>query len=120
MPFGLCNAPATFQRCMDLVFRDVSWKYVIPYLDDIIIYSKNEKEHVEHIGNEMKLLKEAGIVLNKSKCKFFKEEIEILGNLVTKNSVRPDIKKTEAIQNFKKPQTIKDLRSFLGLLNYCR
>jgi hypothetical protein len=57
------------------VFREISWKYVIPYLDDVIIYSKNKNDHLEHIENVMKLLKNAGMVLNKNKCKFFKQEI---------------------------------------------
>ena len=120
MPFGLCNAPARFQRCMDEILRGVAWKFVIPYLDDIIIYSKTKVEHVEHIDKVMKLLKEAGIVLNQKKCKFFREEIEVLGNIVSKNQVKPDKNKTEAIRSFKRPVNIRELRSFLGLLNYCR
>ena len=120
MPFGLCNAPATFQRCMDTIFRGTSWKFVIPYLDDIIIYSKTKEDHEKHVAQVMEILQNAGIVLNQPKCKFFQTEIEVLGNVVSMNSVKPDPLKTEAIRNFKLPTTIRDLRSFLGLLNYCR
>ena len=120
MPFGLCNAPATFQRMMDLIFRDINRVFVIPYLDDIIIYSRTEEEHIEHLEETLKRLKNAGISLNKKKCKFFKKEICMLGNIVTEGIVKPDKAKIEAIRAFNKPETIKELRSFLGLLNYCR
>lgn len=120
MPFGLCNAPATFQRCMDTILKDLAWKFVIPYLDDIIIFSKTVEDHLNHIDLVMKRLKEAGIALNKSKCKFLQEEIEVLGNIVSENTVRPDPGKIEAIKNFQRPKNIRELRSFLGLLNYCR
>lgn len=120
MPFGLCNAPATFQRTMDEILKEYNWKFVIPYLDDIIIYSKNIHEHVIHVEKVMKKLQEAGIALNISKCKFFQNEIEILGNIVKNKSIMPDPNKTNAINNFKLPTDVRGLRSFLGLVNYCR
>ncbi|KAI5151526.1 hypothetical protein ENBRE01_2196 [Enteropsectra breve] len=120
MPFGLCNAPATFQRIMDNVLREVSWKFVIPYLDDIIIYSETEKEHEEHLRIVFEKLKEAGISLNENKCKLFKDQISILGNLVSGGTVKPEPEKIKALRNFQRPQNINELRSFLGLLNYCR
>lgn len=120
MPFGLCNAPSTFQRIMDKILSKELGKFVIPYLDDVIIYSKNEKEHTEHVSVILNKLLAAGIVLNKKKCKFFKEEIKILGYIISKGKVRPDPAKISAIQNYQRPRNIKELRSFLGICNYMR
>ena len=64
MPFGLCNAPATFQRAMDLILKGVAYNYVIPYLDDIIIYSKSYEDHIEHVREVLRGLHEAGILLD--------------------------------------------------------
>lgn len=120
MPFGLCNAPATFQRVMDTILRDISNEFVIPYLDDIIVYSKNKEDHVQRLRQVLDRIKKAGLALNLKKCKFFKEEIEILGCIVGQGIVKPDKLKVEALNKFKKPENIKELRSFLGLANYCR
>ncbi|WUR04295.1 endonuclease [Vairimorpha necatrix] len=120
MPFGLCNAPATFQRTMDKIFVKENRKFVIPYLDDIIIYSKNHQEHHEHLEIVLGKLKAAGIALNRKKCHFFKEEIKILGNIVTNKTTKPDPEKVKAINEYKEPTNIAQLRSFLGLINYCR
>ncbi|MGL6131243.1 MAG: reverse transcriptase family protein, partial [Fusobacteriaceae bacterium] len=92
LPFGLCNAPATFQRIMDNIFRGC-YDYVIPYLDDIIIFSRSKDEHRLHLRSVMEKLKEAHIYLNKSKCKFFKKEINILGNIVSEGIIKADPKK---------------------------
>jgi hypothetical protein len=64
---------------MDLIFKDIAWKYVIPYLDDIFIYSKSIEEHRKHVEIVIKKITDAGLILNKSKCQFFKTEIKILG-----------------------------------------
>jgi hypothetical protein len=110
MPFGLCNAPATFQRCMDTILKDMAWKFVITYLDDIIIYSDSIENHEKHLRGIYIRLQESGIALNKSKCKMFQSEIEILGNLISEGCVKTDLKKSESINNFKKPKTIRELR----------
>ncbi|MGL4850984.1 MAG: reverse transcriptase domain-containing protein [Clostridium sp.] len=120
MPFGLCNAPATFQRTMDSIFVKENRKFVIPYLDDIIVYSKNHQEHREHLEIVFGRLKAANIALNKKKCHFFKDEIKILGSIVTKDSIKPDPEKVSAISNYEEPKNVSALRSFLGLVNYCR
>ncbi|KAI5148608.1 hypothetical protein ENBRE01_0423 [Enteropsectra breve] len=120
MPFGLCNAPATFQRAMDVVFNNIRGVFVLPYLDDIIIYSKTAEDHINHLKIIAERLLQANIALNKKKCKFFKTELEILGNIVSGNSVKPAKSKVEAINNYRRPNNIKELRSYLGLLNYCR
>lgn len=120
MPFGLCNAPATFQRAMDQIFEQESWKFVIPYLDDIIIFSKDMEEHKKHLEIVFGKLKAAGIALNENKCKLFRDEIKILGNIVSLNKVKPDPEKVKAVREYNLPITIKQLRSFLGLANYVR
>jgi hypothetical protein len=73
MPFGLWNAPETFQREMDKIFKDISWKFVIPYLDDIIICSNSVEEHEKTLKKVLNRLEKAGLSLNITKCKFFKE-----------------------------------------------
>ncbi|KAI5151822.1 hypothetical protein ENBRE01_2411 [Enteropsectra breve] len=120
MPFGLCNAPATFQRAMDTILQGINGEFVIPYLDDIIIFSKNKHEHQKHIRIVLGKLQEHNIILNPAKCKFYRSEIKFLGRLISKGIVKPDPDKISSIQNFEYPKTIKELRSFLGLLNFCR
>jgi hypothetical protein len=120
MPFGLCNAPATFQRAMDTVLREELNRFVLAYLDDIIIFSKTKEEHLEHLETILSRLKNAGLVLNRKKCKFLCDEVKILGNIVSEGTVKPDPEKIRAIKEYPLPKTVKELRSFLGLINYCR
>lgn len=120
MPFWLCNAPSTFQREMDKIFSEVRGNFVLSYLDDIIVYSRSREEHLEHLRIVKDILISSNIALNKAKCKFLKTKIEILGNIVSGQFVKPDTNKIEAIKEYKRPRTIKELRSYLGLLNYCR
>ncbi|MGL4850996.1 MAG: reverse transcriptase domain-containing protein [Clostridium sp.] len=120
MPFGLCNAAATFQRAMDEIFRKENRKFVIPYLDDIIIYSRDESEHRKHLRTVLGKVRAAGLSLNRKKCHFYKTEVKILGNIVSAGTIKADPAKVETIQRYPTPTTIKELRSFLGLANYCR
>lgn len=120
MPFGLCNAPATFQRTMNKIFKNESGNFILPYLDDIIIFSNNYAEHEKHVEIALGRIRAAGLSLNPSKCKFFRTEIKLLGFIVSKGKVKIDPEKSSAIQNHVKPKTISELRSFLGLCNVCR
>jgi hypothetical protein len=120
MPFGLCNAPATFQRAMDKIFQKEKGVFVIPYLDDIIVNSKTLEEHTRHLDIVFGRIKAAGLSLNKSKCHLYKTEIKILGNIVGNGVIKPDPDKIKAIKDYNRPTNIKELRSFLGLANYCR
>ena len=122
IPFGLKNSPAVFQRAMEGCLVDVRDNFAVPYLDDIIIYSKSFKDHVEHIRMVLRKLKEKGVKLKASKCKMFKSEVTYLGRIITKDGYRMDETNLTAIQKFKeeKPQTVGELRRLLGLMGQFR
>jgi RNase H-like domain found in reverse transcriptase/Reverse transcriptase (RNA-dependent DNA polymerase) len=120
MPFGLCNAPATFQRLMDHVYRDIAWKFTVVYLDDTIVYSKTFDEHLEHLKETFIRIRKAGLKLNLEKCNFWMQRLPFLGHIVTSIGIAPDPKKIEAVQNIQPPKTTTQLRSFLGLVGYYR
>ncbi|KAF9762245.1 Retrovirus-related Pol polyprotein from transposon opus [Nosema granulosis] len=109
MPFGLCNAPATFQRSMDVIFRNENRKFVDPYLDDIIVYSKDEEEHKKHLRIVLGRLKAAGVSLNEKKYKFFRGAIKILGNIISEGKIAVDPERIDKINTYTRPTNIKDL-----------
>jgi hypothetical protein len=118
MPFGLKNAAQTFQRLMDKLFATLPFVYV--YLDDILIASKSEDEHVRHLRAVFEVLTSNGLHVNVDKCKFAVTQVEFLGHLVSSTGVRPLTSHLEAIQSFPAPVTVRDLQKFLGLLNFYR
>lgn len=120
MPFGLCNAPATFERMMDTVLRGLKWKTCLCYLDDVVIFSTTFSQHLERLDEVLTCLSNAGLQLNTKKCRFASKSIKVLGHVVSKDGIRPDPDKTAAVVNFPRPLTQKDLRSFLGLASYFR
>jgi len=120
LPFGLTNAPATFQTMMNEIFRPYLDIFVIIYLDDILIYSKDSEEHLQHLKKVLQILRDNKLYGKLSKCEFFKLAIEFLGHVVTEQGIQVDPKKTKAIDDWPIPQTVTDLRSFLGLANYYR
>ncbi|GET58687.1 hypothetical protein GLOIN_2v1765994 [Rhizophagus irregularis DAOM 181602=DAOM 197198] len=120
MPFGLTNAPASFQRLMDKVLKEYLNEFVIVYIDDIMIYSKNFEDHLKHIKLVLEKLKEASLILKLKKCIFGKTEIEFLGHVVGKNGLKPSPGKVEKIQKLTAPINIKGVRSILGLCTYYR
>lgn len=120
MPFGLCNAPATFQRTMDVIFIKERSRFVLTYLDVIIVYSESKDEHIKHLEIVMGRIRASGLSLNISKCHFFEKGIKLLGNIVSQGTIRPDPEKIISIQRYPPPTTIRELRSFLGMVNYCR
>lgn len=120
MPFGLKNSPATFQRVMDDLLRDVLNKFCLVYLDDIIIFSPSLDEHIKHLKLVFEKLKNANLKLQLDKCEFLRKETEYLGHVITPDGIKPNPKKIEAIRNFPIPKTQREIKSFLGLLGYYR
>ena len=118
LPFGLKNAPAEFSRLMYMVLGQLP--YVEIYLDDITIHSKSFEDHIVHVKDVLRRLKEAGLKINAEKCKWFAAEINILGHIVANHKVSMDKSKLEAIKNRQPPKNVKQLQQFLGLCNYYR
>ena len=119
MPFGLTNAPATFNRMMDRIFRPHR-AFVGTFFDDMIIFSKTEADHREHLAAVFDELRTNRLVINGKKSEFFMQEIHFLGHIVSKEGVRMDPAKVEAIVNWPDLRTVHDVRSFLGLCSYYR
>jgi RNase H-like domain found in reverse transcriptase/Reverse transcriptase (RNA-dependent DNA polymerase)/Integrase zinc binding domain/Integrase core domain/Chromo (CHRromatin Organisation MOdifier) domain/Retroviral aspartyl protease len=120
MPFGLRNAPATFQRFVDITLAGLTWKTCLVYLDDIIIFSKTKEEHLDHLDAVLQRLYSAGLSLNLKKCYFFKETVSYLGHVIHPGKLSVAEKNTHALRTAKPPTTQSELRSFLGLCNVYR
>ncbi len=120
MPFGLCNAPATFQRLMNDLFRAELDDFVLVYLDDILIFSRTEEEHRQHVARVLEILQENQLYAKMSKCEFGKQRVEFLGHVVSAEGVHVDPRKISAIKDWPRPRTVRDVRSFVGLASYYR
>lgn len=120
MEFGLCNAPATFQRFMNNVLRPYLDQCAMVYLDDIVIFSRSEQQHVQDVLRVLRTLDSHGLVLNEKKCKFAQHEIAYLGHIVSADGVRPDPAKIAAITEWPTPDNVTHVRGFLNLAGYYR
>lgn len=120
LPFGLKNAGSIFQRTIDDVLREQIGKTCYVYVDDVIIFSVSEKDHVKHVEWVLKSLRDANMKVAKEKSQFFKHSVEYLGFIVTSNGARTDPEKVKAIQNYVEPESLFAVRSFLGLASYYR
>ncbi len=120
MPFGLTNAPPTFQAAMNSLLRPFLDKFVVVYIDDLLIYSKTEEEHVQHVRQVMEKLREAGFFAKPSKCTFGVREIEFCGHVIGGGKVRMTKTKVDAIKDWPRPKTVHHVRQFLGLCSYYR
>ena len=118
-PFGLSQAPAYFQLLIDKVLMGCS-KFAMGYLDDIIIFSSNEKEHLQHIEEIFMRLEHFGLNMKREKCNFFKKHIQYLGHLIAEEGFTPLPEKLESICNMPRPKTPKEVKQFLGLIGYYR
>lgn len=118
MQFGLCNASATFQRFIDEVTRDLAGVY--SFVDDILIASKNETEHLDHLNMLFSKLQEYGLCINVEKCQFGKSTIEFLGFMLSEDGIKPLPDRVKCILDFPQPTTLTQLRRFLGLFNFYR
>ncbi|UYV75458.1 hypothetical protein LAZ67_13000337 [Cordylochernes scorpioides] len=120
MPFGLCNAPATFERMMDNLLKGLRWTICLCYLDDVVIFADNFPDHLRRLEVVLNCFKRAGLKLNPGKCSFGASNIKILGHQVNKDGIRPDDDKIKAVNQFPIPKNLQQLRSFLGLSSYYR
>ena len=123
MPFGLCNATATFQRLMAQALTSVTKKYgnlIMCYVDDVVIATPTLEDHIERLEEVFSCMKQAGLKCKPSKCEILRDSIKYLGRLVDKHGVRPDPEAVEAVLTWKAPKTDTQLMSFLGFANYYR
>ncbi|GBM54284.1 Retrovirus-related Pol polyprotein from transposon 297 [Araneus ventricosus] len=120
MPFGLCNAPATFERLMETVLRGLTFEVCLVYFDDLIIVGRTFEEHLNNIRKVFQRLQKANLKLNPKKCGFFRKEISYLGHINSSDGVKTDPEKTKAVVDWPRPETVYHLRSFLKLSTYYR
>ena len=120
MPFGLKNAPATFQRMMDNALRGLIGKICFAYLDDIIVFGSTLEDHNRNIVTLFERLRKTGLKLQPDKCEYLRPELEYLGHVITSEGVKPNSEKIKAVVNFKLPTTPTEVKSFLGLSGYYR
>ena len=120
LPFGLQGAPGTFSKVVNEIFHDVTGVYVLPYLDDFTVYSKNFAEHLVHLEDVLKRVEDVGLKVKPSKCCFAKTKITFLGFDVSKNGIEPGKDKLKAVEQFKTPATVKQVKGFLGLAGFYR
>ncbi|XP_018855499.2 uncharacterized protein K02A2.6-like, partial [Juglans regia] len=120
MSFGLANAPATFMDLMNRVFRPFLDSFVVVFLDDILIYSRDLEEHACHLRLALGKLREHQLYAKLSKCEFWLEEVKFLGHVISQEGVAVDLSKVEAVLSWPRPSTVREIRSFLGLAGYYR
>lgn len=120
MPFGLCNAPSTFQRLMERMFGDQHCRSLLLYLDDIVVFSSTVDEHLSRLDLVLGRLQQEGLKAKLEKCHFFRQEVQYLGHVISAAGVSTDPKKIAAVADWPTPGTVSELRSFLGFASYYR
>ena len=118
MPFRLTNASATFMDLMNRVFRSYVDQFVVVFIDDILVYSKDRESHETHLRVVLETLRKEQLYAKLSKCEFWKNEVSFLGHIVSKEGIRVDRKKIEVVVEWKPPRNVTEVRSFLGLAGY--
>ena len=116
MPFGLKNAGQAFQRMMDGILRDIPFAFV--YLDDILVASKSQREHLDHLRQVFQLLSSNGLVINRAKCVFGEKQLNFLGHRVSAEGVQPLPDRVKDLMEFAAPTNRTALQRFLGMINY--
>ncbi|HEV7235587.1 MAG TPA: reverse transcriptase family protein, partial [Ktedonobacteraceae bacterium] len=120
MPFGLTNAPSTFQRFVNNTFMDFLDDFLTAFVDDLLIYSKNMKEHREHVQRVLQRLRDAGLQAAIHKCEFHVTRTKYLGFIVSTEGIEADPEKTAVVCDWKAPTTVRGVQSFLGFCNFYR
>ncbi|KAL4360823.1 hypothetical protein GQ457_04G019820 [Hibiscus cannabinus] len=120
MPFGLTNAPAAFMDLMNRVFKPYLDKFVVVFIDDILIYSRNKDDHAEHLRIVLQTLRECQLYAKFSKCEFWLSEVAFLGHVISAKGIMVDLKKFQTILDWRPPRNVSEVRSFLGLVGYYR
>ena len=120
MPFGLANAPSTFERCMESILRAEQWSTCLIYLDDIIVFARSPSDMTERLSHVLSKLVHAGLKLKPSKCNFYARQVNFLGHVVSAEGVATDPTKISAVVDWPTPTSVTDIRSFLGLCSYYR
>jgi hypothetical protein len=120
MPFGLTNAPAFFMNLMNKVFMKVLNKFVVVFIDDILIYSKSREDHEHHLRIVLGRLRAHQLYAKLSKCEFWLEKIAFLGHILTAEGIEVDSSKVEAVSKWKQPSNVSEVQSFLGMARYYR
>ena len=120
MPFGFTNASAAFMDPMNRVFHPYLDQFVVVFIDDILVYSKDAQEHEHHLRIVLQILREKQLFSKLNKWDFWLKEVSFLGHIVSAEGIRVDPVKIEAVMNWKPPQNVTEVRSFLGLAGYYR
>jgi hypothetical protein len=120
MPFGLMNVGATFQRAMDISFVEELGNFIVIYLDDVIVYSQFDEEHLQHLRHVFEKCRKFRISLNPKKSLFRLEEGKLLGHIISKDGIKIDPSTIESIQKVEHPRNLKELQSFIGKINFLR
>lgn len=120
MPMGACNSPATFQTLMNQIFHDCIDDFMVVYIDDLLIFSKDRESHYAHLEKVLSRLRDHELYVSPKKCEFMKTEIDFLGLVIGRNGIRVDDRKVEILRTWPRPNSLTDLRSFLGLLQFFR
>ncbi|KAK3541248.1 hypothetical protein QTP86_016912 [Hemibagrus guttatus] len=120
MPFSLTKTPAVFQSLINGVFQDILWKWVIAYIDDILVYSTSLEEHVRHVREVLSRLQRHHLFVKPKKCEFHQTTMTFLGYVITRQGVEMDVTKVQAVTEWPSPTTVKELQCFLGFTNFYR
>jgi hypothetical protein len=120
MSFGLTNAPAYFIYLMNKVFMKYLDKFVMVFIDDILVYSRSEEEHEEHLRLALQKLQEHRLYAKLSKCEFWMKQVAFLGHIILKGGIYMDPSKVQAVLSWNAPTSVSDIWSFLGLAGYYR